>query len=333
MTLNAPSLTAGQTTQANATTKDASGNVLTGRTIVWTTSDPAIASVDGAGVITALKAGSVTITATSEGTTGTAPLTVTASPTAPAPVASMTLTVSPTLTVGQSAQAVVTLKDAAGNVLTGRTVNWVSSDASIVSVGSTGTVTALKGGGVTISASVNGGVTASAVVSAVAPPAAVRNITLVAGTTQIKIGQLTQITAVVRDADGNTLSSVPVTFSATPSTVVTVSGSGMAAGVNVGSATVYAKADTVVRSIGVTVIDTDDPDRGGAVAVAPAGITILPGESIQAKVDANPAGTTFILKSGTHVQQSVVPKDGDVFLGEAGTVLDGQNATAFAFNG
>ena len=141
--------------------------------------------------------------ATSEGTTGRAPLTVTASPTAPVPVASMTLTVSPTLTVGQSAQAVVTLKDAAGNVLTGRTVNWVSSDASIVSVGSTGTVTALKAGGVTISASVNGGVSASAVVSAVAPPAAVRNITLVAGTTQIKIGQLTQISAAVRDANGN----------------------------------------------------------------------------------------------------------------------------------
>lgn len=62
-------------------------------------------------------------------------------------------------------------------------------------------------------------------------------------------------------------------------------------------------------------------------------IVIVPGESIQAKVDANPAGTTFLLKTGTHVRQSVVPKARDVFRGEPGTVLDGQNATAFAFKG
>ena len=33
------------------------------------------------------------------------------------------------------------------------------------------------------------------------------------------------------------------------------------------------------------------------------------------------------------MRQSVVPKDGDVFRGEAGTVLDGQGTTAYAFNG
>jgi uncharacterized protein YjdB len=334
VTLNASSLTAGQSTQANAVTKDASGNVLTGRTIVWTTSDPAVASIDGAGVITSLEAGSATITATSEGQTGTAALAVAPSPTAPAPVASMTLSVSPTLTIGQSTQAVVTLKDSSGNVLTGRTVTWVSTDASIVNVSSSGSVTALKAGGVTISASVSGGVSASAVVSAVAPPAAVRNITLTAGTTQLKIGQLTQITAVVRDANGNVMSGVPVTFTSSPSTVATVSGGGVVAGVNVGSAMIYAKADTVIRSLGMTVIDsTSAAPPPPPPPPAPTGIAILPGQSIQAQVNANPAGTTFILKSGTHVRQDVVPKDGDVFLGEAGTVLDGQNATAFAFRG
>jgi parallel beta-helix repeat protein len=336
VTLNASSLTAGQSTQANAVTKDASGNVLTGRTIVWTTSDPAVASIDGAGVITSLKAGSATITATSEGNTGTAALAVTPSPTAPAPVASMTLSVSPTLTIGQSTQAVVTLKDSSGNVLTGRTVTWVSTDASIVSVSSSGSVTALKAGGVTISASVSGGASASAVVSAVAPPTAVRNITLAAGTTQLKIGQLTQITAVVRDANGNVMSGVPVTFTSSPSTVATVSGGGVVAGVNVGSATIYAKADTVTRSLGMTVIDSTTASAAPPPPPpppAPSGIAILPGQSIQAQVDANPAGTTFILKSGTHVRQDVVPKDGDVFLGEAGTVLDGQTVTTFAFRG
>jgi uncharacterized protein YjdB len=271
VSLNASSLAVGQTTQANATTKDASGNVLAGRTIVWTTSDPTIASVDGSGVLSALKAGSATVTATSEGQSGTATLTVTAPANTPTPVASMTLTVAPTINVGQSAQASVVLKDAAGNVLTGRSVNWVSSDASVVSISSSGAVSALKAGGVTITASVDGGVSASAVVTAVVPTSAVHMITLLAGATQLNIGQLTQITAVVRDVNGNVLNNVPVTFSSSPSTVVTVSGSGVAAGVKVGTAQVYAKADTVVRSIGLTVIDTTTTPPPTTSPVPPAG--------------------------------------------------------------
>lgn len=62
-------------------------------------------------------------------------------------------------------------------------------------------------------------------------------------------------------------------------------------------------------------------------------VSILPGASIQTAVDANPAGTCFLLKTGTHVQQSVIPKTGNYFRGEAGTVLDGQNTTPFAFKG
>ena len=91
-------------------------------------------------------------------------------------------------------------------------------------------------------------------------------------------------------------------------------------------------------ALGVLACSSSDDSflEPGSLPSPPAPITeiaIAPGENIQAKVDANPAGTTFLLKAGTHVRQSVVPKDGNVFRGEAGTVLDGQNATAFAFNG
>jgi parallel beta-helix repeat protein len=62
-----------------------------------------------------------------------------------------------------------------------------------------------------------------------------------------------------------------------------------------------------------------------------AGIEVYPGEDIGAVVDANPAGTTFILKAGTHRRQSIGPKDGNTFLGEPGTVLDGENSLKYAF--
>jgi Big-like domain-containing protein len=66
------SVTAGQTVQLTATPQDANGNPLTGRTILWLSSNPAIATVTGSGLVTGMGAGMATITATSEGQTGSA---------------------------------------------------------------------------------------------------------------------------------------------------------------------------------------------------------------------------------------------------------------------
>ncbi len=62
-------------------------------------------------------------------------------------------------------------------------------------------------------------------------------------------------------------------------------------------------------------------------------VSVLPGASIQAAVDANPAGTSFLLKSGTHPRQTIVPKNDNYFKGETGTILDGQGVQVFAFKG
>lgn len=65
-----------QTVTLAAETKDANGNVLTGRTITWATSSQAVATVSTTGVVTAVAGGSATITATSEGKSGTATVSV-----------------------------------------------------------------------------------------------------------------------------------------------------------------------------------------------------------------------------------------------------------------
>src|SRR5439155_23938787 len=91
------SVATGQMVQLSATPKDASGNPLTGRVITWTSSDNTIASVNGSGLVTGVAAGGpVTITATTEGKSGTASITVTA------PVA--TVTVSPASASVQAGQ-------------------------------------------------------------------------------------------------------------------------------------------------------------------------------------------------------------------------------------
>lgn len=57
----------GQAGQLTVTAYDANNNVLTGRPITWSSSDPTRVQVDGSGRITAMAAGSATIRATSEG--------------------------------------------------------------------------------------------------------------------------------------------------------------------------------------------------------------------------------------------------------------------------
>jgi len=78
VTLSAASLTVGQTSQATAVLKDATGNVLSGRAVTWSSSAPAVASVTAAGLVTGVGAGTATISAASEGQTGAAAVTVTA---------------------------------------------------------------------------------------------------------------------------------------------------------------------------------------------------------------------------------------------------------------
>jgi hypothetical protein len=83
--LAASTLNPGQTTQAAATTRDASGNVLTGRAIAWTTNNASIATVSSAGLVTAVANGNALIVATSEGKSGNALLTVQSTPPPPPP--------------------------------------------------------------------------------------------------------------------------------------------------------------------------------------------------------------------------------------------------------
>jgi hypothetical protein len=72
-------LTVGQTGQLTSTQRDANGNPLTGRSVTWTTNNAAVATVNSTGLVTARGTGSATITATSEGKSGSAGITVTGS--------------------------------------------------------------------------------------------------------------------------------------------------------------------------------------------------------------------------------------------------------------
>lgn len=203
------SLQVGATVTLAASTRDASGNVLTGRTITWTTSSPGVASVSTSGVVTGLSAGTATVTATSEGKTASAAITVTAPP--PAPVASVALSaVSPvslllgvidSTTLG-SVTVAATTKDASGNILTGRTVSWSSDANTIATVSSTGVIKALAVGSATITAT-SEGKSASVTVTVTKPPVA--QITVTPSSASVKVGASVTVSVNLLDAQGHAL--------------------------------------------------------------------------------------------------------------------------------
>ena len=79
--LNAPSLQPGQTTQATVTGVDGTGLHMTIGAAEWSSSNPSVATITPAGLVTAVKSGTASITATVKGRVGSAPVTVVGSTT------------------------------------------------------------------------------------------------------------------------------------------------------------------------------------------------------------------------------------------------------------
>lgn len=103
------------------------------------------------------------------------------------------------------------------------------------------------------------------------------------------------------------------------------------------SAGTYSVVLEVVDDDGTKATETLDltveaPDAGNDPAPE-YDVSIEPGESIQAAVNANPQGTTFLLRSGMHRGQQVDPKQGNTFVGEDGAVMHGDSTLAWAIRG
>jgi uncharacterized protein YjdB len=243
------SVVVGEATTATASVKDANGSPLSGRGVTWGSSDPTVATVTQTGAVTALKAGTTSVSASSEGRTGAATLTVT-----PVPVASVAVSLaSSALSIGQTTQATASVKDANGNVLTGRAVIWSSEIPFIATVNASGVVSAVNAGNVHIIAT-SEGQGGSATLSVAAPSIASVTVTLVSPT--LAPGSRTQVTATANDADGNILAGKAITLSSDNASVATVTPQGVVTAVTVGTANITAVAEGVTGSAAITVAVT-----------------------------------------------------------------------------
>lgn len=150
VTLSQAVLVPNEVATATAVLLDASGAALSGRAISWSSTAVNVATVDGAGVVTAVAPGSATISATSEGRTGQAVVTVN-----PPPVTSVIIAGSTRVKVGDSYQYVATARVADGTVVV-RPVTWSVSNPAMGLMTAGGLLTPLQAGAITIQVTIDG---------------------------------------------------------------------------------------------------------------------------------------------------------------------------------
>ncbi|HEV8448246.1 MAG TPA: Ig-like domain-containing protein [Gemmatimonadaceae bacterium] len=265
------SMSVGQTTQLTATLTDSAGNLLSGRTVTWASSNTAVATVSSQGVVTAVAAGSTSITATSEGKNGSAALTI-------SNVAVGSVAVQPqgpAILVGANVQLSATVRDVNGVIVTNRVVTWSSSSAAVAVVSSSGVVTGVGGGTATITAT-SEGKSGTTSVTVTALPVATVTIQPPSPDT-VFIGYTTQLTAVTKDSLGGVLTGRAVTWHSTNTAIATVDANGLVTGVAAGSTSITATSEGKTGT--ATLVSIKAPV--GSVVVAPASDSVSTSGTLQ----------------------------------------------------
>lgn len=236
----------GETASFEAMVLDANENQIDGAEVAWTSSEEETATIDDAGEATGVSPGSVTITAESDGVTGTATLIVSV------PVASVE--VSPDSTeltaIGDTARLTATATDEQGGVIDDAVVTWTSSDDSIATVDEAGLVTAEADGTATVTAAA-GDASGTATVT-VSPEIA--TVTITPDTAEVEVGETIELTARAEDENENEIADTDFTWASDGEAFATVDDSGVVTGVAEGTVTITATADGVSGTAEVTVV-------------------------------------------------------------------------------
>lgn len=205
----------------------------TNKAVSWKSSDASVASVDNSGKVTAVKAGSATITVTTTDGSKTATCSVT--------VTAKTIEVNDVgldksemeMVAGDSYQFTVTLKpDNASD----KTLSWSSSDENVATVDNSGKVTAISEGKVTITVKTsNPAQSASCDITVKAASIPVTGVNIDSWIINIGVNETAVIAYTIQPEDAT---NKEVTFSSDNTDVVAVDSEGTLVGVSSGSAKV-----------------------------------------------------------------------------------------------
>ncbi|MDB4909134.1 MAG: Ig domain protein group 2 domain protein [Gemmatimonadetes bacterium] len=239
------SVRVGEVVTLSATVLDAAGARLAGRSVTWTTSSDAIATVSQLGEVRAVGPGRATIAAASEGRSGSAEFNVIE------PVASVELTATqPWVRVNDTGPITVVLRSATGKVLTGRPIQWNSVTSSVATISSTGVAFGLTPGSTVVTATSEGH-SGSVTVQVVER---VSSVSVSIEPSTFFIGDSVLARPTLLGASGLELTGRAITwFVNTPA--ATVDANGMVHGSYIGAATITALSEGITGSVQVSVME------------------------------------------------------------------------------
>jgi alpha-tubulin suppressor-like RCC1 family protein/uncharacterized protein YjdB len=224
------------------------------RVVSWSSSNPAIATVDANGLVTAVAAGSAIISATSEGVVGQAAVAV-----LPAPVENVVVEPSlATVSVGEEITLAAVATSSDGAVLTGRLVEWSSMNPDFATVDEDGVVTGIAEGPARIRATVEGRV---AIANVIVTAPRVASVAFAPHALALDASATTPLTVTALDGSGNPIIGRAVTWSITGSGSATITSDGLLTGTAAGPITVTASVDGVTSSTSLIV------NQFGAIAI------------------------------------------------------------------
>ena len=210
----------------------------TNQTLAWSSSNTSVATVSASGLITAISAGTATITATSQdGTNISSSCTVTVL----APVLITGISINPStasILIGSTQQltAAITPTNA-----TNQSLAWSSSNTSVATVNSTGLVTAISSGTATITAAGQDGSKIASSCAITVNPIVVTGVSVSPTSASISVSGTQQLTATITPSNATNQN---VTWSSNNTAVATVSSTGLVTGVTAGIATITATAQS-----------------------------------------------------------------------------------------
>jgi alpha-tubulin suppressor-like RCC1 family protein/uncharacterized protein YjdB len=153
--------------------------------------------------------------------------------------------------IGRTKALTATPRDANGRALTGRTLTWTTSAATVATVDANGGVTGIAPGTATISVAAEGK-TATAAVTVKAPTVAA--VVVGPASPTVKLGETIALAATIRDDAGVDLPDRRATWASSAPSIASVdAATGVVTGMAGGSATITATSDGVSGSVAVTV--------------------------------------------------------------------------------
>jgi hypothetical protein len=148
VTPQSASVVAGRTQQYSATGSYSDGSTGVVSTVAWTTSDSTVATINSSGLLTAIKHGSVTVSAMSGATTGSTSVTIT-----PPDLVSIAVSPqNPAVRIANTRQFVATGTFTDGGTQLLSTVTWNSSSTAFATIDATGLALGISPGVSTIQA-------------------------------------------------------------------------------------------------------------------------------------------------------------------------------------